>query len=62
MSTCVSALLFSDHLDGMVWVSNQCWRCEADWSRTGADHGSYFPFPTTMKVHWDGELPAMKKM
>ena len=27
-----------------------------------ADHGSYSPFPTTMKVNWDGELPAIKKM
>ncbi|KAL9587477.1 MAG: hypothetical protein Q9212_000179 [Teloschistes hypoglaucus] len=26
-----------------------------------ADHGSYSPFPTTMKVCWDGELPAVKK-
>ena len=26
-----------------------------------ADHGSYFPFPTTMKVNWDGELPPLKK-
>lgn len=22
-----------------------------------ADHSSYFPFPTTMKVRWDGDLP-----
>lgn len=21
------------------------------------DHSSYFPFPTTMKIQWDGELP-----
>lgn len=27
-----------------------------------ADHGSYFPFPTTMKVHWDGDLEPLKKM
>ncbi|KAA6414639.1 MAG: fatty acid oxygenase [Lasallia pustulata] len=25
-----------------------------------ADHSSYFPFPTTMKVQWDGELPPLK--
>ena len=25
-----------------------------------ADHSRYFPFPTTMKVRWDGELPAVK--
>ncbi|MCJ1398075.1 hypothetical protein MMC11_001272 [Xylographa trunciseda] len=25
------------------------------------NHGSYFPFPTTMKVNWDGELPPLKK-
>ncbi|KAI4164384.1 MAG: hypothetical protein LQ342_002031 [Letrouitia transgressa] len=25
------------------------------------DHGSYFPFPTTMKVCWDGELKPLKK-
>lgn len=23
-----------------------------------ADQSSYFPFPTTMKVQWDGELPT----
>jgi linoleate 8R-lipoxygenase/9,12-octadecadienoate 8-hydroperoxide 8R-isomerase len=23
-----------------------------------ADHSSYFPFPTTMKVQWDGDLPS----
>jgi len=23
------------------------------------DGGSYFPFPTTWKVQWDGDLPAM---
>ena len=23
-----------------------------------ADHSSFFPFPTTMKVRWDGDLPA----
>ena len=23
-----------------------------------ADHSSFFPFPTTMKVRWDGSLPA----
>jgi linoleate 8R-lipoxygenase/9,12-octadecadienoate 8-hydroperoxide 8R-isomerase len=26
-----------------------------------ADQSSYFPFPTSMKVQWDGELPPMKK-
>lgn len=26
-----------------------------------SDHGSYFPFPTTMKVHFDGELPPLKR-
>lgn len=26
-----------------------------------ADHSSYFPFPTTMKVQWDGELPSLKE-
>ena len=26
-----------------------------------ADHSSYFPFPTTMKVQWDGELLPPKK-
>ena len=25
-----------------------------------ADQASYFPFPTTMKVQWDGELPSSK--
>ncbi|KAL9116562.1 MAG: hypothetical protein Q9187_006913, partial [Circinaria calcarea] len=25
------------------------------------NHGSYFPFPTTMKVNWDGDLPPMEK-
>ncbi|MCJ1472026.1 hypothetical protein MMC13_000671 [Lambiella insularis] len=25
-----------------------------------ADGSSYFPFPTTMKVQWDGELPPLK--
>ena len=25
------------------------------------DHGSYSPFPTTMKIHWDGDLPAVNK-
>ncbi|MCJ1385278.1 hypothetical protein MMC17_008399 [Xylographa soralifera] len=25
-----------------------------------ADGSSYWPFPTTMKVQWDGELPAVK--
>ena len=24
-----------------------------------ADHSSYFPFPTTMKVQWDGEIPKV---
>jgi linoleate 8R-lipoxygenase / 9,12-octadecadienoate 8-hydroperoxide 8R-isomerase len=23
-----------------------------------ADFSSYFPFPTTMKVQWDGDLPS----
>ena len=23
-----------------------------------ADHSSFFPFPTTMKVRWDGEIPT----
>lgn len=23
------------------------------------DHSSFFPFPTTMKIQWDGDLPAM---
>lgn len=26
-----------------------------------ADNSSYFPFPTTMKVQWDGNLPPLKK-
>lgn len=26
-----------------------------------ADQSSYFPFPTTMKVQWDGELPPKKE-
>ncbi|KAL8894300.1 MAG: hypothetical protein Q9192_004441 [Flavoplaca navasiana] len=26
-----------------------------------ADHGSYFPFPLTWKVCWDGDLPPLKK-
>ncbi|KAL9596957.1 MAG: hypothetical protein Q9219_005468 [cf. Caloplaca sp. 3 TL-2023] len=26
-----------------------------------SDWGGYWPFPTTMKVCWDGELPALKK-
>ena len=25
------------------------------------DQGTVFPFPTTMKVMWDGELPALHK-
>lgn len=25
------------------------------------DNSSYFPFPTTMKVQWDGNLPSLKK-
>lgn len=25
------------------------------------DQSSYFPFPTTMKVQWDGGLPPMTK-
>jgi linoleate 8R-lipoxygenase / 9,12-octadecadienoate 8-hydroperoxide 8R-isomerase len=25
-----------------------------------ADQSSYFPFPTSMKVRWDGNLPPMK--
>lgn len=25
------------------------------------DQGSYFPFPMTMKVHYDGELPPLPK-
>ncbi|KAL9103552.1 MAG: hypothetical protein Q9163_001430 [Psora crenata] len=27
-----------------------------------ADHGSYWPFPTTMKINWDGDLPPATKM
>ncbi len=26
-----------------------------------ADETSWFPFPTTMKVRWDGELPPLEK-
>jgi len=26
-----------------------------------ANQSSYFPFPTSMKVQWDGDLPPMKK-
>lgn len=26
-----------------------------------ADNSSFFPFPTTMKVRWDGNLPPLKK-
>lgn len=26
-----------------------------------ADQSSYFPFPTTMKIRWDGDLPEAKK-
>ncbi|KAI9888686.1 MAG: hypothetical protein M1814_006542 [Vezdaea aestivalis] len=26
-----------------------------------ADHGSYFPFPTTFKINFDGDLPALPK-
>ena len=26
-----------------------------------ADHSRYFPFPTTMKVRWDGELPPTEE-
>lgn len=26
-----------------------------------ADHSSYFPFPATMKVRWDGELPPVRE-
>ena len=26
-----------------------------------ADHSKYFPFPTTMKVRWDGELPPAEE-
>lgn len=25
------------------------------------DHGSYFPFPLTMTINWDGELPPVRK-
>jgi linoleate 10R-lipoxygenase len=25
------------------------------------DHGSYFPFPLTMTINWDGELPPLMK-
>jgi linoleate 10R-lipoxygenase len=25
------------------------------------DHGSYFVFPCSLKVHFDGELPPLKK-
>lgn len=25
-----------------------------------ADHSRYFPFPTTMKVRWDGDLPSVE--
>jgi hypothetical protein len=25
------------------------------------DQGSYYVFPLTMKVHYDGELPPLKK-
>lgn len=25
------------------------------------DHGSYFVFPCTFKVHFDGELPPLRK-
>jgi linoleate 8R-lipoxygenase / 9,12-octadecadienoate 8-hydroperoxide 8R-isomerase len=24
-----------------------------------ADQGSYFPFPTSMKIRWDGALPSL---
>ncbi|KAI9759515.1 MAG: hypothetical protein M4579_002274 [Chaenotheca gracillima] len=27
-----------------------------------ADHGSYFPFPTTMKVDFDGDLPPLPEL
>ena len=27
-----------------------------------ADQSSIFPFPTTMKVRWDGDLPAAKRL
>ena len=26
-----------------------------------ADHSSYFAFPTTMKIRWDGDLPSITK-
>lgn len=26
-----------------------------------ADHSGFSPFPTTMKIQWDGDLPALKK-
>jgi linoleate 8R-lipoxygenase / 9,12-octadecadienoate 8-hydroperoxide 8R-isomerase len=26
-----------------------------------ADQGSYFPFPTSMKIRWDGALPSLTK-
>jgi|SRR5436190_15776863 len=26
-----------------------------------ADQSSYFPFPSTMKIQWDGELPSMRE-
>jgi linoleate 8R-lipoxygenase / 9,12-octadecadienoate 8-hydroperoxide 8R-isomerase len=26
-----------------------------------ADQSRYFPFPTSMKVQWDGELPVIRK-
>ena len=29
---------------------------------TTADQSSLFPFPTTMKVRWDGDLPAVKQL
>lgn len=25
-----------------------------------ADHSAFSPFPTTMKVQWDGDLPPLK--
>ena len=25
------------------------------------NQGGYFPFPLTMKINWDGELPGLKK-
>jgi linoleate 8R-lipoxygenase/9,12-octadecadienoate 8-hydroperoxide 8R-isomerase len=24
------------------------------------DERSYMPFPTTMKINWDGDLPALR--